>query len=143
MTLLARHAVASAVVVIAVLVGAGFFVVARPAYRPHATTVTVAMTNEHRYSDSAVIAAFAAHGITLQPPRRLSGVRLYFDRRQGMTVDAFEVAVYAPGARVVFDSSGPRPMFDAHFANLAISYGGHDRAFAARVAAAAAEIKHS
>jgi len=41
----------------------------------------------------------------------------------------------------MFGSSGPKPLYEARLGNVAVSYGGHDKVFAARVAAAVSAIK--
>jgi len=45
------------------------------------------------------------------------------------------------GSEVMFGSSGPKPLYEARLGNVAVSYGGHDKVFAARVAAAVSAIK--
>jgi hypothetical protein len=51
------------------------------------------------------------------------------------------VTAYSKHGKVIFDSSGPRPLYEARVGNLAVFYGGHDKAFAARVASAVSAIK--
>ena len=51
------------------------------------------------------------------------------------------VTVYPKHAKVMFDSSGAKQLYEARLGNLAVSYGGHDKAFAAHVAAAVSAIK--
>ena len=120
---------------------ATFFAVARPEYHARSTTITVEMATEHQYVAADFRPEFATQGISLRRVSVLAGVTHYGDRPVGSVDDGFLISLYPKNAKVVFDSSGPKPLYDARLGNLEISYGGHDKAFAGRVTAAVAAIK--
>jgi hypothetical protein len=152
MTWLHQHALASAVAAVVivsavsavVIVRGGITVaVASPQYETpsNSTTVTVDMTTQHHYGLADFKPQFAAQGITLRRVGVLSGITFYGDTPAGAVDDAFEVTVYPQRGKAMFDSSGPKPLYEARLGNLAVFYGGHDKAFAARVAAAVSAIR--
>jgi hypothetical protein len=141
MAWLHQHVLACVLVAVVVVSGGMLFAVALPQYHPASTTVTVEMATQHHYGPADFKAQFAAQGIALRRGRVLSGIAFYGDVPAGAIADAFMVTVYPKDAKVMFDSSGPKPLYQARIGNLAISYGGHDKAFAARVAAAVSAIK--
>jgi hypothetical protein len=151
MTWLHQHALASvitAVVIVSavaavVIVRGGVTVaVASPQYEmpSNSTTVTVDMATERHYGLADFKPQFAAKGITVRRAGTLSGVTSYGDRRTGKVDDGFLITAYPKQGKVMFDSSGPKPLYEARLGNLWVWYGGHDKAFAARVAAAASAI---
>jgi hypothetical protein len=142
MAWLHRHLIACVVVAVALVSGGTLFAVALPQYHASSTTVTVEMATQHQYGPAYFKVQFAAQGITLRRVRVLSGITYYSDMPAGaIHDDAFMVTVYPKHGKVMFDSSGPKPLYEARFGNLAVFYGGHDKAFAARVAAAVSAIK--
>jgi hypothetical protein len=136
-----QHVLACVLVAVVLVSGGTLFAVALPHYHATSATVTVEMATQHHYGPANFRAQFAAQGIAVRRVRVLSGVALYGDVAPGAIDDAFMVTVYPKHAKVMFGSSGPKPLYEARFGNLAVSYGGHDKAFAARVAAAVAAIK--
>jgi hypothetical protein len=141
MAWLHQHVLLWVLVAVVLLSGGTLFAVALPHYDASSTTVTVEMATQHQYRPADFRAQFAAQGIALRRVRVVSGVSLYGDVPPGAIDDAFMVTVYPKDAKVMFGSSGPKPLYEARLGNLAVSYGGHDKAFAARVAAAVAAIK--
>jgi hypothetical protein len=151
MTRLHQHPLASAVTAVVivslaaavVIVRGGITVaVASPQYATpsNSTTVTVDMATQHHYRLADFKPQFAAKGITVRRAGTLSGVTSYGDRRTGKVDDGFLITAYPKQGKVMFDSSGPKPLYEARLGNLWVWYGGHDKAFAARVAAAASAI---
>jgi hypothetical protein len=138
---LQQHLLVSIVVAVVIVGGTTLFVVALPRYHPSSTTVTVDMATQRHYDLADFKAEFAAQGIPLRRVRVLSGIAGYRDARAGTVADAFDVTVYPRHGKVTFDSSGPKPLYHARLGNLTVFYGGHDKAFAARVAAAVSAIK--
>jgi hypothetical protein len=139
-----RHQVSALIVVAASLVAVGFFVFERPVYRPRTTTVTVVVSGQHRYAEAAVRAAFAAQRIRLRVANVMpDGTRMLGDITPGTKDDAFLVTLYPPSAKVIFDSSGPKPMFSTRVGNVSIEYGGKNRRVARRVEAAADALRRS
>jgi hypothetical protein len=141
MAWLHQHVLVCVLVAVVLVSGGTLFAVALPQYHASSTTVTVEMATQHAYRPADFRPQFAAQGIALRRVRMLSGVTLSGDVPAGAIDDAFLVSVYPKHAKVMFDSSGPKPLYQARLGNLAVSYGGHDRALAARVAAAVAAIK--
>jgi hypothetical protein len=141
MAWLHQHLLACVLVAVVLIGGGTLFAVALPQYHASSTTVTVEMATQHHYGPNDFRAQFAGQGIQLRRGHVLSGVAFYGDIPAGAIDDAFMVTVYPKHAKVVFDSTGPKPLYEARLGNLAVSYGGHDKAFAARVAAAVAAIK--
>jgi hypothetical protein len=151
MTWLHRHALASAIaavlivsaaVAVVIVRGGVVLAVASPQYETpsSSTTVTVDMATERHYGLADFKPQFAAEGITVRRAGTLSGVTSYGDRRTGKVDDGFLITAYAKQGKVMFDSSGPKPLYEARLGNLWVWYGGHDKAFAARVAAAVSAI---
>ncbi|MDQ1425013.1 MAG: hypothetical protein QOD72_2511 [Acidimicrobiaceae bacterium] len=140
MAWLHQHVMACVLVAV-VLVGAALFAVSLPQCHASSTTVTVEMATQHQYRPADFRAQFAAQGIALRRVRVLSGVTLYGDVPAGAIDDGFMVSVYPKHAKVMFDSSGPQPLYQARLGNVTVSYGGHDTEFAARVTAAVSAIK--
>jgi hypothetical protein len=152
MTWLHQHARASAVTAVVivsavaavVIVRGGITVaVASPQYETpsNSTTVTVDMATEHHYGLADFKTQFAAQGIKLSRAGVRSGVSSYGDTRAGKVDDGFLITAYPKQGKVMFDSSGPKPLYKARLGNLWVWYGGHDKAFAARVAAAVSAIR--
>jgi hypothetical protein len=152
MTWLHQHALASAVAAVVivsavaavVIVRGGITVaVASPQYETpsNSMTVTVDMATQHHYRLSDFKTQFAAQGITLRRTSVLSGVSRYGDTRIGKVDDGFLITAYPQQTKVMFGSSGPKPLYQTRLGNLDVSYGGRDTAFAARVAAAVSAIR--
>jgi hypothetical protein len=142
MAWLRQHVLVCVVVVFVVVGGGVLFVVALPQYHANSTTVTIEMAKQRHYGAADLKAQFAAQGIALRRVRVLSGITDYADTPEGAVHDdGFMVSVYPKHGEVIFDSSGPKPLYEARFGNLVVFYGGHDKAFAARVAAAVSAIK--
>ncbi|HEX3806696.1 MAG TPA: hypothetical protein VHV52_07940 [Gaiellaceae bacterium] len=141
MAWLHQHLVLSIVGAVVLVSGATLFVVALPRYHPSSTTATIDMATQHHYVLADFKAQFAAQGIPLTRVRVLSGITGYRDARAGTVGDALDVTVYPRHGKVTFDSSGPKPLYQARLGNLTVFYGGRDKAFAARVAAAVSAIK--
>jgi hypothetical protein len=152
MTWLHQHALASAVTAVVivsavaavVIVRGGITVaVASPQYETpsNSTTVTVDMTTQHHYGLADFKPQFAAQRITLMSRTgALTGVTFYGDTRADKVDDGLLITAYPKQGKVMFDSSGPKPLYEARVGNLVVWYGGHDKAFAARVAAAVSAI---
>jgi hypothetical protein len=149
MTWLHQHALASAVAAVVivsavagmVIVRGGITVaVASPQYELPSSTVTVDMETQHHYRLADFKSQFAAQGITLRRTSVLSGVSRYGDTRAGKVDDGFLITAYPQQTKVMFGSSGPKPLYETRLGNLDVSYGGHDKAFAARIAAAVSAI---
>ncbi|HEV7565619.1 MAG TPA: hypothetical protein VGO31_06635 [Microbacteriaceae bacterium] len=138
---LVRHQAAIAIVAAAAFAVGAVFVFARPTYHQPNNVVTVAMADQPQFAASIVRRAFAKEGIHLRPAGVLSGVRFYADVPERQKDEAFSVTLYAKTEKVMFDSTGPQPMYSTHFANVSISYGGSDAAFARRVEAAASALR--
>jgi hypothetical protein len=151
MTWLHQHALASAIAaVVIVFAVAGVMIVrggvvvavASPQYATdsNSTTVTVDMGTERHYGLADFKPQFAAQGITVRRAGTLSGVTSYGDTPAGKVDDGFLITAYPKQGKVMFDSSGPKPLYEARLGNLWVWYGGHDKAFAARVAAAVSAV---
>jgi hypothetical protein len=152
MTWLHQHALASAIAAVVivfavagvVIVRGGVVVaVASPRYETpsNSTTVTVDMATERHYGLADFKPQFAAQGITVRRIGVLAGATRYGDRRKGTVDDGFLITAYPKQGKVMFDSSGPKPLYEARHGNLVVSYGGQDKAFAARVAAAVSAVR--
>jgi hypothetical protein len=141
MAWLHQHVLVCVLVAVVLVSGGTLFAGALPQYHASSPTVTVEMATQHQYGPADFTAQFAAQGIALRRVRFLSGVTFYGDTPAGAIDDAFMVTVYPKHAKVMFDSPGPKPLYESRFGNLAVFYGGHDKAFAARVAAAVSAIK--
>jgi hypothetical protein len=142
MAWLHQHVLACVLVAVVLISGGVLFAVSLPQHHASSTTVTVEMATQHQYRPADFRAQFAAQGIALRRVRVLSGVTLYGDVPAGAIDDGFMVSVYPKHAKVMFDSSGPQPLYQARLGNVTVSYGGHDKSFAARVTAAVSAIKH-
>jgi len=152
MTWLHQHPLASAVAAVVIVSAVAAIVIVRdgivvavasPQYETpsNSTTVTVDMTTQHHYGLADFKPQFAAQRITLSRTGVLSGVTRYGDTRAGKVDDGFLITAYPKQGKVMFDSSGPKPLYEARLGNLVVLYGGHDKAFAARVAAAVSAIR--
>jgi hypothetical protein len=135
--------IVSAVAAVVIARGGITVAVASPQYEAssNSTTVTVDMATEHHYGLADFKPQFAARGITVRSAGTRSGVTSYGDRRAGTVDDGFLITAYPKQGKVMFDSSGPKPLYEARLGNLWVWYGGHDKAFAARVAAAVSAIR--
>jgi hypothetical protein len=139
---LRTHLVAVALVAVAVVGTAGVFTLARPTYDPRVTIENVDMSFESHYTGAQVTKAFAAHGIGLIRRSSDHGTTWFADKPLGVKDDAFLVTIFNPHAKVGFGTSDsdPKPLYEKRVSNVMVGYGGHDSAFAARVAAATAAI---
>jgi hypothetical protein len=135
---LRAHLLAVVLVVAAVAGTAAVFLFARPEYRPRDTSVDVDMTTQSHYTGAEVVRAFATQGIRLVLRNRLDGLTIYSEPGSGPS--AFQVTIFPPTSSVSFPTGGVKAMFEKHVGNVDVSYGGHSTAFAARVAAATAEL---
>ncbi len=137
-----RHFVAISLVAAALGLTGAFFIVATPRFQPPGNPHLVNMASEDHYTDSEIRRAFAREGIALVLRNRIEGITFFGDRHASRVDDGFLVSKFAPNSTVSFNSSGPKMMFEKRLGNVDISYGGHDAALAARVAAAVAALKH-
>jgi predicted small integral membrane protein len=137
-----RHAVAVAAIAAALSATAGIFVVARPAYHPRVTDVLVDMTKEDHYTVAEIRAAFARESLRLYVLSTENGIVNLSTQRHGPS--AFLVSIFAPTSKVDFTAPGVgvHALVERRVGNVMISYGGHDRALAARIEAAADALKH-
>jgi hypothetical protein len=147
-----QHALAAAVaavvivsvVAVVVIVRGGITVaVASPQHAApsNSATVTVDMATQHHYGLADFKPQFAAQGITLRRANVLTGVARYGDTRAGEIDDGFLITAYPKQGKVMFGSSGPKPLYETRRGNLVVFYGGRDKTFAARVAAAASALR--
>jgi len=131
----ARHAVASAAVAVALAIVAGVFVFARPQYRPDLRTTNYDMTSRTHYTVQQARAAFASQGFR-------------FPRRTVMTSDApgaymwslssnsgVDVSVFGPRAKVGWGRQPHDPLNEI-VGNVGVTYYGSDRGVINRAKAA-------
>jgi hypothetical protein len=135
-----RNAIVVALVSTVVAIGAIFCGFARPALLTSGS-VTVKMATRHHYAPAVVRAAFAAQGIVLLRRNVTSDGTVNFSgAHRGHADDAFLVTLFGASAMVQFGNAAPKPLYDARFGNLNVTYGGINGAFLARVKAAVADI---
>jgi hypothetical protein len=132
---LRAHPLAVVLVAAALAGTTAAFAFARPEYHPRATSVTIDMAAQPHYAGVDVTRVFAAHGLQLALRNRDSGMRFYAPPGTGPS--DFLVTIYPLRAKVSFGLAGPKPLVDRRVGNVEVSYGGHDVALAARIAAAA------
>jgi hypothetical protein len=139
---IAAVVIVSAVAVVVIVRGGITVAVASPQHAgpSNSGTVTVDMATQHHYGLADFKPQFAAQGITLRRANVLTGVTWYGDTRAGEADDGFLITTYPKQGKVMFGSSGPKPLYETRVGNLVVSYGGRDKAFAARVAAAVSAI---
>ena len=141
-----RHALASAIVVVAATLVTGVFVFARPQYRPENPTTSIDMSRRHDLLNvQQVRAAFAAHGIRLD-----HSFRMRSDARGTWAVELFAVPAPVDVTHVVVSVFGPRAKvgwskqdgYDTIFRNVGVTYGGKSADVLARTKAAVADLSH-
>jgi hypothetical protein len=130
----ARHAVASAIVVVASAVVAAVFAFDRPQVHTTRTEEVVHMAGGRHLSRSQVVQAFAAQEIELQRSAKLGSGEIFSDRHAG---DSLTVTIFAADAVVHFATTGPKVAVEERIGNVEVFYGGKDKRFAHRIAAAA------
>ena len=135
---LRRHGVAVVVVAAAVCAVGAVFAFARPAYRPP-KTVIVHMAGERHFSVAQIRRVFAAHRISLVQRSTLRGT-IFFGRRSPGD-DGFTLTLYAPQSTVGLGGSDDSGVYERRIGNVDVFYGGRDRGFAERVAAAVEALR--
>jgi hypothetical protein len=100
------------------------------------------MSSEPHYATTQVTKAFRAQRIRLIRRSSDHGTTWFADKPVGVQDDGFLVTIMNPHAKIGFISSefDAKPTYEKRIGNVLVSYGGHDSAFAARVAAAATAI---
>jgi hypothetical protein len=133
------HLLAVSLVLVAAACTGAAFAFARPGYHAQVTEQAIDLSSGKHYTTSVVRDAFAAQGLRLTPTSgTLPGAKMFTDSHPGSTLDdAFLVTIWKPTATVYVGTTGPKALYEKWVGNVSVSYGGHDRSFAARVAAAA------
>jgi hypothetical protein len=96
------------------------------------------MANRKHYSVTQLRQAFHDEGIELVRTATLGdGTVVFTDGHPGKVDDAFLITLYGRNATLMLDTTVPHPpLYWRQEANVMVSYGGHNKAYASRVAAA-------
>jgi hypothetical protein len=136
----ARHALASALVVTSLTVVVGVFVFARPHYRPAVQVRNYDMATRKHFSVQRVLLAFGAQGIHLRyGTRTVDGTRFLFavpPRRA--TTAHLNVTVYSPKTKLGWGLTGMR--LETVVGNVSVTYDGTRDDVLRRAKAAVAEL---
>jgi hypothetical protein len=142
-----RHALAVAVVLVAVAATGGVFAFARPTYRPSSPYTLIDMSNQRHYTVAQVRHAFASHGLPINSVTgsgdRESGI-IILDQRRGRMAPDWTISLFGPESQVSFGPKlDPKSGYESRFGNVSVLYGDPhpDRAVLARIEAAVADLQ--
>jgi hypothetical protein len=144
--LLARHAVVTSIVVVALVVTASVFVFARPRYVPEHQSKTLDMTKRHHVTVQQVQRAFRAQGIHLDYGGRLyegaPGTWLVSLAAVPAPVDStnVQVSVFGPKSKVGWGET--HSGYEALFDNVGVTYDGSSDDVLRRAKAAVADLRN-